>query len=340
MYDDKNTLERLAANKTSVGLGILYFIISGLTSFMFFHENLPTLVSLDMLGSSAAIVEPIISGLVGVALFDGAAVGWLTLYLRGCDNNEQRSIARLAFWAAIGGSSISSFAHLFLTGNSLLQLPADFEFGISVFSVFIIALAVVLNFVAKLQFDANSNDSKEATRESTRRGRIQAAEDRQADQLDKLIVEKTESKLEAKADNIAEKRSDRIAQMRERLEMGDDYKGQPRRQPAAGMAVNGHPAPGIHNRVDAAPSPTAKKYYQVWAKQVMGGWTKTDGSKPFDEAIKTAVTFHAFPEKYTGTILIDDETGEPHPKFSDLAHRLGYKNKQHMINGSENFPQA
>lgn len=237
--EDRNTMERLTANKTGVVVGVIYFVISSITSFMFFHENLPSLVALPILESSAALVEPIVSGIIGLLLFDGAAVGWLVLYLRGCDNNEQRSIASTAFYVAIGGSAVASFAHVFLTGNSLLVLPADLRFGVSVFSVFIVATAVVFNFVAKLVFDRNSKESKEAIRLSVRLGRIQSAEEKEVATLDELIVQKTAKKLAARADMIAEKRSDRIVAERERLEMGDDY--EPAQQPPA------HPRQGAVN---------------------------------------------------------------------------------------------
>ena len=330
MHEDQNTPEKLSANKVKTFMGALYFLISGLTSFMFFYENLPTLARIEILGTYAQQIGAIVSGLVGVAVFDGAAVGWLYLLLYGSDNNYQRSIAKVAFWAAIGGSTISSFAYLFLTGNSLFVLPDDFKFYMSVFSIFIIALAVVVNFVSKLSFDSNSDASRAAERLNVRRGRIQAAEEQMAVMLDRLIVDKTKAKLSAKADGMAEVRSDRLVDERQRAEMGDDYRpnglptSPPRRQLSTSVAANGYPAPKVSIRTRPGDN---DRLYLVATRSTRGKWSFSADAVPLEEAKKELELISSFTQVETGydaVMIVDADTYEPVPEAREKARRWRY----------------
>ena len=211
-------LEQISANKTARNLGMIYFLLSAITSFAFFFTYFPQFLPLPYLGEWAEFIEPAVSGLIGVALFDYAAVKWLQIYLHGCDNNDQRSTARTAFWFGFVGSAASSFAYIFLTSNRLFAIPDNLRWWLSVGAVLIISVSVVFNFYSKISFDEQSNSSKLAIREAERRGRIQKAEEEEADHLDALIEQKVKEKLAAEADSLAEEQARRVVARRVEME--------------------------------------------------------------------------------------------------------------------------
>ena len=179
-------LEKIAANKTAKLLGSLYFVLSAITSFAFFYVNLPAFLPLPSLGGWESVLEPVISGAIGVALFTFATVRWLQIYLHGCDNNEQRAISKTAFWVTFWADAAASFAYIFLSGNALLTLPQDVYWWISLVSIFMVASAVVFNFYSYVQFNASSNVSKQAIREANREGRIQEVQEEAEERHAKL----------------------------------------------------------------------------------------------------------------------------------------------------------
>ena len=228
-------LEKIAANKTARQLGVLYFVLSAITSFAFFYVNLPSFLPLPPIGGWESFLEPVISGLIGVALFTYATVRWLKIYLHGCDNNEQRSIANTAFWATFWADAAASFAYIFLSGNALLTLPQDLYWWISLISIFMVASAVVFNFYSYVQFNASSNISKQAIREAERQGKIQQVEEEAADYLDDLVQQGVRERLGAKAQEIANAQADRIAGERARIELakGKNDQAPPPQRPSS-----------------------------------------------------------------------------------------------------------
>lgn len=212
-------LEKISANKTARNLGWLYFVLSAITSFAFFYTHLPNFILLPVLGELEQIIGPILSGFIGVALFTFATIKWLQIYLHGCDNNEQRHIAKTAFQITFIADAGASFAYIFLSGNDLFTLNTDVQFWLGLISIFTVAVAVVFNFASYIWFTASSDASKAAIRDSNRRGEIQKAEEAQADYLDRLVVQKVKDKLSRRADAIAEAQASRIAQEREEIEL-------------------------------------------------------------------------------------------------------------------------
>lgn len=252
-------LEKIAANKTAKRLGSLYFVLSAITSFAFFYVNLPAFLPLPPMGGWENVLEPVISGAIGVALFTYATVRWLQIYLHGCDNNEQRAISQTAFWVTFWADAAASFAYIFLSGNTLLALPPDLFWWISLVSIFMVAAAVVFNFFSYVQFNASSNISKQAIREAERAGKIQKVEDEAADYLDDLVQQGVRERLNAKAQQIANAQADRIAEERANIELAKGKRDNaPRQQPGPGrrpVVVNsdGPPAPTTTPREDEAP---------------------------------------------------------------------------------------
>jgi hypothetical protein len=254
-------LKKIAANKTMRLIGGIYFVLSAVTSFAFFFVHLPAFVPLPFLGAEmASVVEPVISGLIGVALFDLAAIKWLEIYLYGSGNNDQRDIAQRAFWVGFWGSAASSFAYIFLTGNNLVVLPTEAAWWMSITSIFIIAASVVFNFYSKIVFDSHSNQSKEAIREAERLGRIQEAEANEADYLDDLIAQNVKERLNQHAAELASEQAEKIVAERLAIERAKYANknhrpprptGSPQREVRA-FAANGRP-PANNRRPDPPP---------------------------------------------------------------------------------------
>lgn len=250
-------LEKIAANKTAKRLGTLYFVLSAITSFAFFYVNLPGFLPLPPMGGWEDVLEPVLSGAIGVALFTYATVRWLQIYLHGCDNNEQRAISQTAFWATFWADAAASFAYIFLSGNTLLSLPQDLYWWISLVSIFMVAAAVVFNFFSYVQFNASSNISKEAIREAERLGKIQQVEEEAADYLDDLVQQGVRERLNAKAQQIANAQADRIADERANIELAKgkrESNNTPRQNPRPVMVnQDGPPPPTTTRREDGAP---------------------------------------------------------------------------------------
>lgn len=189
--------------------GAAIVIASSILTFGFFYTYLPAIVVFVDTGTAA-----LISGILGVLIFDGGALVWLQVYLRGCENDDQRNIALHTSIIDITGSACASFVEIFLTGTGLVTLSDNMRFGIGLTALVITGGVLTWNFVAIWRFHKNSNRSKEEIREGKRQALIQAQEEKQLDELDKLIASKVSNKLQEKAEDLAEGRAAHIFQKR------------------------------------------------------------------------------------------------------------------------------
>lgn len=184
-------------------------LASSILTFGFFFTFLPALVVfLD------ANIAALISGTLGVLIFDGGALVWLRVYLHGCENDDQRNIALQTSVIDITGSAVASFVQIFLTGTGLIALSDNFKWGIGLAALIVTGAVLTWNFVAVWRFRKNSDASKESIREGKRQALIRAEEDKQLDELDKMIASKVSSKLQERTDELAEARAQHILQTR------------------------------------------------------------------------------------------------------------------------------
>lgn len=195
--------------------GALIVAASAALTFAFFWTFLPSLIPTGVIDAWTASM---ISGVLGVLIFDAGALAWLKIYLDGSENNDQRAIAMQTSILDIAGSATASFAQILLTGTGLVDLDPATRITVGWASLFAVALTLCWNFVSVWRFHKNSDMSKLAIREADRLGRIREAEESQADELDELIAQKVGEKLASLSNELAEQQAERIVRRRVDLE--------------------------------------------------------------------------------------------------------------------------
>lgn len=186
-------------------------IISASTSFGFFFNFFDALIppSLPLIGG---MVGSIISGFVGVLLFDGSTAVWLYAYLFTAETAQQRSTSLTMSALAFVGAAAASVAHLSLSAFQLDALTPEAKGWVSLGALIIVILGVVANFGAAINYQKNSKESQEAIRDSDRRDVMMENKKAYHKELDRLVGTKVREKLRAKAETLANLESDAIAQ--------------------------------------------------------------------------------------------------------------------------------
>lgn len=212
-------MSRNSAKDVFIIFAALIFIASAVLTFGFFFTHLPSIVP-DVVDDFTAAI---IAGALGLVIFDGGALAWLKVYLDGSENNDQRNIALSTSVVDITGSAVASFVQILFAGTDLVTLSPETEYTVGIVSLVAMAGVLTFNFVSVWRFHKNSDASKTAIREANRLGRIRAAEEEQADQLDTLVAQKVSEKLAAVSDRLADQQAERIVAERVRLESGKYY---------------------------------------------------------------------------------------------------------------------
>jgi hypothetical protein len=210
-------MENVNAHKreTAKRIILIFFggvmVISASTSFGFFFNFFDTLIppSLPVIGGQ---IGAIISGVIGVLLFDVSTAVWLYAYLYNAETPEQRSTALSMSAGAFVGAAAASVAHLSLSATRLDALPPETKGWISLAALIVVIIGVVANFGAAVNYQKNTLDSQEAVRQADRRDTVIAAEAKHQKNLDKLVESKVTSILESKSDELANIQANRIAQ--------------------------------------------------------------------------------------------------------------------------------
>lgn len=206
-----NAHTRISAQRIVITFFAGIMLISSVTSFGFFFNFFNTLIppTLPIIGG---VVGAIISGLIGVLLFDVSTAVWLYAYLNTAETPQQRATALTMSGAAFVGAAAASIAHLSLSATQLDALTVEAEAWVSLGALLIVILGVVANFGAAINYQRNSLEARQAVREADRRDTMLLAEDQHRSDLDKLVKTKTKSLLDAKSDQLANMQAERIAQ--------------------------------------------------------------------------------------------------------------------------------
>lgn len=195
---------------------MIVLVISASTSFGFFYNFFDALVPPALLGREAGAL---ISGAVGVLLFDVACAIWLYTFLHHAETAEQRAITLIMVTATFLGAAAASVAHLALSASGGYFIAEEAaKQNIGLMALVVVVIGVVADFGATLMYQRFSQENKEAVREADRRDRILQAEDEQARELDDLVTQKVKGKLTSVADNLAEQQAARLAAAFQRRE--------------------------------------------------------------------------------------------------------------------------
>lgn len=183
-------------------------LISGLTSFSFFYTHFSSLIPNGLIESD---ISRIISGTIGMTLFDIASFIWLLTFLYHSETSEQRAISLIMTVIAFIGGASASIAYLGLNATGDMQLAETTRQTIGISSLIIVILGIVLNFASSLAHNRYSLESKERVRESNRRDAISQAEQEQAEYLDELITKEVKSLLNEVAPQLALEQAEKLA---------------------------------------------------------------------------------------------------------------------------------
>ncbi len=205
----------LQASDTFMIFAGIIFAASAAFTFAFFYTFLPGIFPPDVLSESIA---PWVSGGLGVAIFDGGALAWLIVYLKGCDNEDQRNIAMSTSMIDIVGSALATLTQLLLGGQALVALEQTTRDGIGWGALIFISICLTFNFVSVWRFHKNSDESKLAQREADRLAVLRNAEDESMDHYDQLLAQEIKDNLAAIAPEEAKKKAQELVRQRRDFE--------------------------------------------------------------------------------------------------------------------------
>jgi hypothetical protein len=166
---------------------------------------------------------------------------------------EQRAISLIMTFVTFIFSAVASAAHLYMTASGNMAQDAATLSTLRNVAMLAVVAGVVLNFGAWLLYTRYSAESKERVRQSDRRDAVMRAEEHQADYLDKLIVQKTKTKLEGEADRLADLKAGRIADSFVRRETAQGYDAARKLVPA--VASHGSDQPQLPPAPDGGDAP-------------------------------------------------------------------------------------
>lgn len=166
-------------------------VISSSTSFAFFYNFFDGLIPPALLGQE---VSALISGIVGVLLFDGACVVWLYAYLRDAETADQRAVSMVMVLITFIGGTAASVAHIAL---SAAEFGVDPETAATIGNLSIVAVivGVVANFGAVQLYRSSTIEVKEAIREADREDEIQKVREGNEKELDQMVASKAKAAL-------------------------------------------------------------------------------------------------------------------------------------------------
>ena len=203
-----NTHTSSAARFLAIGFSVVLLIISATTSFAFFVEFFPEIIPGSVLAKD---IGALVSGAIGVALFDVATVVWLLMFLHDAATPQQRAIALILAVFTFMGSAAASVAYLSLSAEGSMDvLDVATKTTVASFALVIVLLGIVSNFGASQMYNRYSYDNIMKVQEANRRDKLLAAEFEQAGFLDKLIEQQVKEKITAIAPTLAESQAQRI----------------------------------------------------------------------------------------------------------------------------------
>lgn len=296
--------KKTAARFLAAAFALTLLVISASTSFGFFFNHF-YLIPPTLLGET---VGQLISGIVGVLLFDAATSIWLVIYLQDARTPEQRAISLLLAGATFLGAAAASVAHLALSATGTMALDVATLDTISMIALVCVILGVIANFGGSLMYSRFSYDNKIAVRESDRSDSIQAAEDEQARLLDGLIAQGVKEQITSLAPMLAKEQASRLVESFRAREM-------------AKYAGTGQPG-GTAVPLLPAQQPPARGYFvQIEGVDENGdlGWV-TVNKRPFATLAQADAEIDNYP---TIRRRIVDQNGNPVLRDRETAVAAG-----------------
>lgn len=203
-----STHKHKAAGFIFLLFSVAVLFISALTSFSFFYTYFPNLIPSSVLDP---VSRSMISGGIGMLLFDVAAVIWLFTYLYHSGTSEQRAVSLAMTLITFLGASAASIAYLSLQANGAVELASTTKETIGLVSLIVVIGGIIANFGSAQMHHRFSSENKRLVQESDRQDAIQLAENEQASYLDKLITQQMKEQLNQIAPELAEQQARKLA---------------------------------------------------------------------------------------------------------------------------------
>lgn len=238
---DEGGGRRTAAKWAGAGLGLIFFLLSSLTTAAFFYRFAPGLGFLF-----GPIIGPYVAGAVGVIALDLASLVWGFVRAYGCNSEGQQTLALAVGAFDLVGALLVSGLYILLAGGGLdagvydgAGQLTDFGHSLHLFGTIVTTAALVVNFAAVWAFSALSADTKAAARQTALAATVTEGKYRVADAHARQTVRKSlvtiKDRMEDVTDEAAAANAARYSVMGRRPKAGLLEEGQDS-QPSS----NGH----------------------------------------------------------------------------------------------------
>lgn len=190
---DEGGGKKTAAKWAGAGLGLVFFLLSSLTTGAFFYRFAPGLGFLF-----GATIGPYVAAAVGVIALDLASLIWSFVRANGCNSEGQQTLALgVGVFDLVGALSVSGL-YVLLAGGGLdagvydaAGGLTDFGRGLHLFGTAITTAALVVNFAAVWAFSALSAETKAAARQTALSATVTEGKYRVADAHARQTVQKS-----------------------------------------------------------------------------------------------------------------------------------------------------
>ena len=198
---DEGGGKRTAAKWAGAGLGLVFFLLSSLTTAAFFYRFAP---GLGFLFGSA--IGPYVAAAVGVISLDLASLVWSYVRANGCSSQGQQTLALAVGVFDLVGALLVSGLYVLLAGGGLdagvydaAGQLSDFGRGLHLFGTVITTAALVVNFGAVWAFSALSAETRAAAQQTALAAAVTEGKYRVAHMHTRQTVNKS---LQTIADNM------------------------------------------------------------------------------------------------------------------------------------------
>lgn len=190
---DEDSGKRTAARWAAGGLGLVFLVLSALTTAAFFFQYAPGLGFL--FGPDLA---PYVAAAVGVLTLDLACLVWAFVRANGCSSQGQQTLAlAVGVFDLVGALSVSGL-YVLLSGGRLdagvydvAGQLTDFGQGLHLFGTLVITAALVINFGSVWAFSVLSAETRKATQQTALAAAVSEGKYRVAHMHTKQAVQKS-----------------------------------------------------------------------------------------------------------------------------------------------------
>ncbi len=182
---------RTGARWLAAALAVIFFLLSSLTTYLFFSTYAPAL------GAWAGPNAPYVAGGIGVICSDFAALAWGYVRAKAATTGAQMTIALTISALDLVLGLLTSALYIVLSTTLAAGVRAadgsltDFGFALNLAGVMVITLALVANFAAVYIYQNTSADVRSASATTTLAAVVHAGQVKADTARAKMVVQRT-----------------------------------------------------------------------------------------------------------------------------------------------------